>query len=76
MFLTIPTLMTWARIFAIPLIVAVFYMGLQPSTQNLVATVLFVVFAVFFEKRVAQHKKQSDAQKEHQVEEHAVAIAL
>jgi cardiolipin synthase (CMP-forming) len=46
MFLTIPTLMTWARIFAIPLIVAVFYMGLQPSTQNLVATVLFVVFAL------------------------------
>jgi cardiolipin synthase len=46
MFLTIPTLMTWARIFAIPLIVAVFYMGLAPATQNLVATVLFVVFAL------------------------------
>ena len=46
MFLTIPTLMTWARIFAIPLIVAVFYMGLMPATQNLVATVLFVVFAL------------------------------
>ena len=46
MFLTIPTLMTWARIFAIPLIVAVFYMGLLPATQNLVATVLFVVFAL------------------------------
>ena len=46
MFLTIPTLMTWARIFAIPLIVAVFYMGLTPATQNLVATVLFVVFAL------------------------------
>lgn len=46
MFLTIPTLMTWARIFAIPLIVAVFYVGLAPATQNLVATVLFVVFAL------------------------------
>ncbi len=46
MFLTIPTLMTWARIFAIPLILAVFYVGLAPATQNLVATVLFVVFAL------------------------------
>ena len=49
MFLTIPTLMTWARIVAIPLIVAVFYLptewGLEPATRNLVATVLFVVFA-------------------------------
>ncbi len=46
MFLTIPTLMTWARIVAIPLIVAVFYLGLQHGTQNLIATVLFVVFAL------------------------------
>ena len=49
MFLTIPTLMTWARIVAIPLIVAVFYLpdslGVEPATRNLIATVLFVVFA-------------------------------
>ena len=49
MFLTIPTLMTWARIVAIPLIVAVFYLpeswGMEPATRNLIATVLFVVFA-------------------------------
>lgn len=45
MFLTIPTLMTWARIVAIPLVVAVFYLPIVPASQNLLATVLFVVFA-------------------------------
>jgi len=45
MFLTIPTILTWTRIVAIPLIVGVFYLGLKPQTQNLIATVLFVVFA-------------------------------
>ncbi len=46
MFFNLPTLLTWARIAAIPLIVAVFYWpGLPVPRQNLVATVLFVVFA-------------------------------
>ena len=45
MFLTIPTILTWTRIVAIPLIVGVFYLGLPAETQNLVATVMFVVFA-------------------------------
>ena len=45
MFLTIPTILTWTRIVAIPLIVGVFYLGLRPETQNLIATVMFVVFA-------------------------------
>ncbi len=45
MFWTIPTLMTWARIAAIPLIVGVFYLPIEPATKNLVATVMFVVFA-------------------------------
>ena len=45
MFWTIPTLMTWARIVAIPLIVGVFYLPIEPATRNLVATVMFVVFA-------------------------------
>jgi hypothetical protein len=45
MFLTIPTVMTWTRIVAIPLIVGVFYLGLKPDVQNLIATVMFVVFA-------------------------------
>ena len=46
MFLTIPTILTWTRIVAIPLIVGIFYMGLRMETQNLVATVMFVVFAL------------------------------
>jgi cardiolipin synthase (CMP-forming) len=46
MFFNLPTLLTWARIVAIPLIAGVFYLGLQPSTANLIATVLFIVFAL------------------------------
>ncbi|HSQ73238.1 MAG TPA: CDP-diacylglycerol--glycerol-3-phosphate 3-phosphatidyltransferase [Rubrivivax sp.] len=45
MFLTIPTLLTWARIAAIPLIIGVYYLGWDMATKNLVATVLFVLFA-------------------------------
>jgi cardiolipin synthase len=46
MFTTIPTLLTWARIVAIPLIVGVFYLPIEPAWRNLVATVLFVVVAL------------------------------
>ena len=49
MFMTIPTLMTWARICAIPLIVGVFYLPESLATmpdKNLVATIMFVVFAL------------------------------
>ena len=46
MFFTIPTLLTWARIVAIPLIVGVFYLPLGAKTQNVMATVLFVVTAL------------------------------
>jgi cardiolipin synthase len=46
MFLTLPTLLTWARIVAIPLIVGVFYLPWDAATRNLVATVMFVVFAL------------------------------
>ena len=48
MFMTIPTIMTWTRIIAIPLIVGVFYLPetLAPQAEkNLIATVMFVVFA-------------------------------
>jgi CDP-diacylglycerol--glycerol-3-phosphate 3-phosphatidyltransferase len=45
MFLTIPTLLTWTRILAIPLIVGVFYLSIDPATCNLIATVMFVIFA-------------------------------
>jgi CDP-diacylglycerol--glycerol-3-phosphate 3-phosphatidyltransferase len=46
MFLTVPTLLTWARIAAIPLIVAVFYLPWPAEVRNLVATALFVLFAL------------------------------
>jgi CDP-diacylglycerol--glycerol-3-phosphate 3-phosphatidyltransferase len=46
MFFTIPTLFTWTRIVAIPLIVGVFYLHLAAQQQNLIATVMFVVFAL------------------------------
>jgi CDP-diacylglycerol--glycerol-3-phosphate 3-phosphatidyltransferase len=46
MFFTIPTLLTWTRIVAIPLIVGVYYLPhLTVSTQNTIATVMFVLFA-------------------------------
>ena len=40
MFLTIPTLMTWTRIVAIPLIVGVFYLDLPQDKRNVLATVM------------------------------------
>jgi CDP-diacylglycerol--glycerol-3-phosphate 3-phosphatidyltransferase len=48
MFWTIPTLMTWTRIVAIPLIVGVFYLPdswAGMADKNLMATVMFVLFA-------------------------------
>ena len=45
MFLTIPTVMTWTRIVAIPLIVGIFYLDMTPASRNLIATAMFVVFA-------------------------------
>lgn len=45
MFLTIPTLLTWARIFLIPLIVGVFYLPLPEAVCNLLATGLFMLCA-------------------------------
>ena len=49
MFTTIPTLLTWTRIFAIPLIAGVFYLPEATATlaeKNLAATIMFVVFAL------------------------------
>ena len=44
-FWTIPTIMTWTRIIAIPLIVGVVYIDIPAVDRNLIATVMFVVFA-------------------------------
>ena len=47
MFFNLPTMLTWARIVAIPLIVGVFYLeGVSPAQQNLIASVMFIVFAL------------------------------
>jgi cardiolipin synthase (CMP-forming) len=46
MFFNLPTLLTWARIAAIPLILLVFYIDTwSMELRNQVATLLFVVFA-------------------------------
>ena len=46
MFFTIPTLMTWTRIVAIPFIVGVFYTELPVESRNFLATTMFVIFAI------------------------------
>ena len=46
MFFNLPTLLTWARIVAIPLIVGVFHLPLVEAERNLIATILFVVVAL------------------------------
>ena len=63
MFLTIPTLLTWARIVAIPLIVGVFYLPLDSATRNLIATVMFVVVALtdWLDSYLARRLNQSSA---------------
>jgi cardiolipin synthase len=63
MFLTVPTLLTWARIVAIPLIVGVFHLPLPAAQCNLIATVLFVVVALtdWLDGYLARKLNQSSA---------------
>jgi cardiolipin synthase (CMP-forming) len=46
MFFNLPTLLTWARIVAIPLVVGVFQLPLAEADRNLAATVLFIIVAL------------------------------
>ena len=46
MYFNLPTLLTWSRIVAIPLIAGVFHLPLGEPDRNLIATVLFVVVAL------------------------------
>jgi CDP-diacylglycerol--glycerol-3-phosphate 3-phosphatidyltransferase len=46
MFFNIPTIMTWTRIIAIPLLVWVFHWPIDIVTRNLIATCMFVTFAL------------------------------
>ncbi len=43
MFFNLPTLLTWGRIVSIPLVVGVYYLNLEPATQNILGTTLFIV---------------------------------
>lgn len=62
-FFTIPTLLTWARIVTIPLVVGVFYLPIDRSLQNLIATVVFVLSAVtdWFDGYLARKLNQSSS---------------
>ena len=46
MFFNLPTLFTWARILAIPLVVGVYYTALPAETQNVVGTALFIIVSL------------------------------
>jgi cardiolipin synthase (CMP-forming) len=47
MYTTIPMLMTWARIVAIPLLVGIFFVpGMTLELQSSIAAVMFIVFAL------------------------------
>ena len=62
-FFTIPTLLTWARMLAIPLVIGVFYAPIDRATQNLIATVVFVVSALtdWFDGYLARKLNQSSS---------------
>jgi CDP-diacylglycerol--glycerol-3-phosphate 3-phosphatidyltransferase len=63
MFFTIPTLLTWARMAAIPLMVGVFYMPIDAKLQNLLATIIFVVSAAtdWFDGYLARKLNQASS---------------
>ena len=46
MFLTPPTILTWTRIVAIPIIMGVYFLPVPVATQNLISSLLFVIFAI------------------------------
>jgi cardiolipin synthase len=46
MFSSLPNLLTWTRVLAIPVLVSVFYLPISQPHQNLIATVVFVAAAL------------------------------
>lgn len=62
-FLTIPTLLTWSRIMAIPLVIGVFYLPISTRLQNELATFLFVISAVtdWFDGYLARSLNQTSS---------------
>ena len=62
-FFTIPTLLTWARMVAIPLIIGVFYLPIDPKLQNVLATAIFVISALtdWFDGYLARRLNQTSS---------------
>ncbi|MDI9335077.1 MAG: CDP-diacylglycerol--glycerol-3-phosphate 3-phosphatidyltransferase [Cytophagales bacterium] len=62
-FFTIPTLLTWARIVAIPVVVGVFYLPISTEFQNLIATLVFVISAMtdWFDGYLARRLNQTSS---------------
>ena len=46
MFTSLPNILTWLRVLAIPLLVGVFYLPVSPGARDVIATVLFVSAAI------------------------------
>ena len=44
--MNLPNFLTWLRVLAIPVFVALYYLPLTPATVNLLATVLFIAAAI------------------------------
>jgi cardiolipin synthase len=62
-FFTIPTLLTWARMVAIPLIIGVFYLPIDVKLQNMLATAIFVISALtdWFDGYLARKLNQTSS---------------
>ncbi len=61
--LNIPNLLTWLRVIAIPLLIAMFFLPVEQRTADLAATVLFVMAAVtdWFDGWLARKLGQTSA---------------
>ena len=62
-FFTIPTLLTWARMVAIPLIIGLFYLPIDAKLQNFLATTIFVISALtdWFDGYLARRLNQTSS---------------
>lgn len=63
MFMNLPTFLTWLRIIAIPLLIGVFYLDIDPAQQNRIAAGMFILFAVtdWFDGYLARKLNQTSA---------------
>ena len=63
MFSSLPNLLTWLRVLAIPLLIGVFYAPVPPATRDVLATVLFVAAAItdWLDGWLARKMKQTSA---------------